>query len=80
VGFPVGRPYRHHRGPDGYWTYRTQRVWIPERFIGYDTFGYAIYEPGYYELRRVRVWVPAPYRRVHRPRPRGFVSIGFGTR
>ena len=44
----------------GHWTYRSVKVWVPERFsYSYDDCGRRIrhYERGHYEYRREKVWV-----------------------
>ena len=63
-----GRHGRYDRGRDGYWDYRTLRIWIPAAWeIRYD-YGRRTkcYVPGRYEIRRERVWVAFDRRDHHR--------------
>ncbi len=93
VGIAVGVPIRVAPpprrvvvAPSGYWTWRTESVWVPGQVIGYDGWGRAIQTQGYWTERQVRIWVstPAPvtvYRRapvVVAPRPRVTIGLGFG--
>ena len=67
VGFGGhARPAPVYVAPAGTWVWQVERVWVPERVIGYDWYGHAIVEPGYWTTHRTRVWVPAaPAYRAH---------------
>lgn len=60
------RHHDHDRGPaygrDGYWTFRTVRVWVPrESYWTRDRWGNRVkhVSPARWEFRREKVWVPA---------------------
>jgi hypothetical protein len=57
VRVPIGTRYSYP--PAGYWTVRTQTVWVGDQVIGYDVYGNPILSPGHYETQQIRVWVPA---------------------
>ena len=66
----------------GHYEVRMERYWVGEEIVAYDMYGHPVVRPGYWAEREVRVWVPhrRPVRVVHRPAPRGYIAVGFGTR
>lgn len=52
--------YERPSRPRGYYEHRTERVWVPGRWV-YEDLGCGrerkIWEPGYYETVRNKVWV-----------------------
>ena len=51
-----------HRYDRGYYTYRTQKIWIPG-YWAYDRDRHGrsvkIWVKGHHELRKIKVWIPA---------------------
>jgi hypothetical protein len=54
-------PRRYHQAPAGYYTTRTERVWVPGYWdVSYSRCGdrIRIWIPGGWEMRSVKVWIP----------------------
>jgi hypothetical protein len=52
---------RFHQAPAGYYTFKTERVWVPGYWdVSYDRCGdrIRIWIPGGWEIRKIKVWIP----------------------